>query len=455
LLAGHGLFTLVLLCWFTATTGAFLAENLVAWSAGLLYIAYDTWLLGYVAWQTRGLRPPGSPERAAVDADSLSIGVLVPARNEQSVLAPSLAAALAQCGPRDQVWIVDDGSMDGTAELLARDFGLPPGPPGITRSTRHTALHLLRKLHSGKADSLNRAWPGVDADVVVTLDADTVLEAGALTALRAAFAQDPQLAAACGILRPQCRRALWGTVFEWFQTYEYLRTFLSRAAWMRANALLLVSGAFAAYRKSALEAIGGYDANSLVEDYELIHRLHRHSLEHGKNWNVGVVGSARAVTDAPATLSAFLKQRRRWFAGFLETQFANADMAGNARYGALGRLMLPVKAVDTLQPIFGLTAFALLVFFLLTRSPLAPAVLAVIVIKLAIDFSYHLWALDRYHRWLGLRPTPGMWARSIAATFAEPFSFQLMRHAGAALGWWSFLSGRVDWAPQRALERPA
>ena len=47
------------------------------------------------------------------------------------------------------------------------------------------------------------------------------------------------------------------------------------------------------------------------------------------------------------------------FAGFLQTQYWNRDMTGNRRYGALGLLMMPVKAIDTVQPIYGLTAFAL------------------------------------------------------------------------------------------------
>ncbi|MGQ0700918.1 MAG: glycosyltransferase family 2 protein [Panacagrimonas sp.] len=449
LIRGHGLFVLVFACWLTATLGAFLSDDLVVWSAGLLYVSYDTWLLGFVGWNTRRLRrqPCASP------LTILSLAILVPARNEANVIAACLDAALAQCEAGDEVWVVDDGSIDGTSALLNLRYAVPLAlERGVLHSQRHAALRVLRKPHSGKADSLNRAWPLTQAPVVLTLDADTVLHPGALSALRAAFAAEPELAAACGALRPRCSAAPLAWMYEGFQRFEYLRAFLARAAWERIDALLLVSGAFAAYRKDVLIRLGGYDAASLVEDYELIHRLHRHAHVHGLDWRVRVLGNAQATTDAPANLRQFLRQRERWFAGFLETQFANSDMVGNPRYGKLGRLMLPIKAVDTLQPVFGLTAFALLIWLLFHWSAVARVVAIVIASKLALDFCYHLWAIDRYHRWLGERPHPRLWLGSMVASLAEPFSFQLLRHAGAVRGWFAFLTGRVDRSPQRKTE---
>ena len=157
------------------------------------------------------------------------------------------------------------------------------------------------------------------------------------------------------------RPARAGRFFQWFQTYEYIRNFLSRYAWMRrrrpAADLRAPSPASAARR---CVAVGGFDPACLVEDYELIHRLHRHRrTTRGLAWRVARARRrAGAAPTRRAARCAFLRQRRRWFGGFLQTQYWYRDMVGNRRYGSLGTSMLPVKALDTLQPLYGLTAFA-------------------------------------------------------------------------------------------------
>jgi cellulose synthase/poly-beta-1,6-N-acetylglucosamine synthase-like glycosyltransferase len=218
---------------------------------------------------------------------------------------------------------------------------------------------------------------------------------------------------------------------------------------MRADSLLLISGAFASFRRDALLDVGGFDPQCLVEDYELIHRLRRYSVDHGLSWDVRVVGDAQGRTDAPATLGAFLRQRRRWFAGFLQTQYWNRDMTGNPRYGTLGMLMLPVKAIDTMQPIYGLTAFVLLIAFLFGgHGGIVLAILGVIGLKTAIDLAYYLWCIHLYRRWTGQRTGSSLWMGVLAA-IAEPFTFQLIRHTGALMGWLHFLRGGRSWGVQR------
>ena len=215
------------------------------------------------------------------------------------------------------------------------------------------------------------------------------------------------------------------------------------------DSLLLISGAFAGFRRTAALEVGGFDPDCLVEDYELIHRLRRYSVRYGRGWTTRVLGAAQAQTEAPSTPLAFLRQRRRWFGGFLQTQYWYREMCGDRRYGRLGLAMLPIKAVDTLQPLYGLTAFALLCVYLAEGrvSVLAP-VGGVIGLKIVIDFSFQLWAIHLYRRWLGDRSV-GSFTQAFLASLIEPFSFQLLRHLGAAWGWVTFLSGRQTWGGQK------
>ena len=436
----------VLVLWMVLLARAFGGGGVFAWSTGVVYVGYDTVLLGFVAWQTwRLLRP--APVAGA--GETVSLGVLVAAHNEAGILPRTLAALFAQTDRPDQIVVADDGSFDGTAALMA-DFGLSaPQLGGLSsESATHAGLRWLRLPHGGKARALNQALALVQTDVLLTVDADTLLHEGAIAAMRTAFAADPALVAATGVLTPLCGPGLSGRFFEWFQTYEYMRNFLSRYAWSRLDSLLLISGAFAGFRRAAIIEVGGFDADCLVEDYELIHRLLRFSAQHTRGWHSAVLGRARALTDAPGTAGAFLRQRRRWFGGFLQTQFWYRDMVGNRRYGWLGMAMLPVKAADTLQPVYGLTAIGLLLWFLATGQfgVLLPAA-GIMAGKIGIDLGFHVWSVVLYRRWTG-DDRSGRLGHAFLAALAEPFTFQIFRHTGAALGWFVFLTGRRSWGTE-------
>ena len=425
------------------------------WSIGIAYVLYDTALLAFTAWNIRDLRVRPVPRPAV----PVRFGVIVAAHNEADVIAAAIDRLSGQETPPDLILIADDGSSDATPAVFAQRYGLTPPPLGTIGDPSPVlpSLRWLRLRHGGKARALNAAMLLVDTEVVLTVDADTLLEPGAIAAMRAAFAAEPALVAATGVLAPICGPGVQGRLFEWFQSYEYVRNFLSRHAWERLNSLLLISGAFAAFRREAVVEVGGFDPDCMVEDYELIHRLHRHAVDHGRDWTVRVVGGALARTDAPASPLAFLRQRRRWFGGFLQTQYWNRDMVGARAYGWLGTAMLPVKALDTLQPLYGLTAFGILIGLIVTgRLTVAVPILIVMLVKIAIDLTFHLWSLTIYKRWTGQREGLAL-LPALLASLAEPFSFQLLRHAGAVWGWHAFLTGRESWGRQRrtAIAAPA
>ena len=421
----------------------FFRDGIGGWAVGLVYIAYDTFLLGFTAWHMRTILRRATPDPLA---PRVTLGVIIAAHDEAAALPVTIDALMRQTDRPDLIVIADDGSTDGTAAMLGVRYGLIPNVKSQVEGA--PAFLWLALDHGGKARALNAAIQRVDTDVVLTVDADTLIEEHAIAAMRAHFASDPALVAATGVLTPVCGMGAQARFFEWFQRYEYIRNFISRYAWMKLNSLLLISGAFAAFRREALIAVGGFDPVCLVEDYELIHRLHRHSVDHSLGWHVAVIGEAQARTDAPQTLPTFLRQRRRWFAGFLQTQRWNRDMTGNARFGWLGTAMMPVKALDTLQPIYGLTAFAILIVLLaMGRFAVALPILLVMLAKIIIDMSFHLWSLSIYRRWTGSARSTG-WVKAICAALLEPFSFQLLRHAGAAWGWWTFLTGQHSWGRQ-------
>jgi cellulose synthase/poly-beta-1,6-N-acetylglucosamine synthase-like glycosyltransferase len=439
----------VLMVWVALFLLAGGQGGLFAWSVGLAYLAYDTVLLLFTAWQIRrfttaGDRPADAPVR-------LSVAVLVAAHNEAAVLPATIGAVLAQTDPPEEIVIADDGSTDATGIVLRAEFGLTAPGLGAVSHPVHigaTAIIWICLPQRGKAHALNAAIVETAADIAVTVDADTLLAEGAIGAVRQAFSCDPELIGVTGIITPVCRPSVAGQILQFFQVYEYIRNFLGRYAWMRLDCLQLISGAFAGFRRTAVVDVGGFDEGCLVEDYELVHRLYRYAGERGLTWRFRVLGGAQARTEAPGSLTGLLRQRRRWFGGFLQTQWWYRAMVGDPRMGRLGMVMLPIKAIDTVQPLYGLTAFALLAVFVATNqiAILGPALL-IIAGKLVIDMAFQLWSVRQYRQWVD-DPHRASLVAAAVATVVEPFTFRLLLQCGAMLGWLAFLSGGQRWGRQ-------
>ncbi|MGC4060869.1 MAG: glycosyltransferase family 2 protein [Aquabacterium sp.] len=393
---------LLLASWY----GMWRGQGIWTWSVGLCVLCHDVFLQALTVVQTWRLTRLQPRPDTVLPMTRLRMGVIVAAHNEERILPAALDGLLSQTRPPDQIVIADDGSTDGTARLLSARLGVKPPERGALSalSDQNPGVRWLRLAHGGKARALNQAMQSIDADFVLTVDADTLLEPRALEAMYQAFLRDPDLVAATGVLQPIGGPGRLTRALTWFQRHEYLRNFMARYTWMRLDCLLLISGAFAAFRRQPVLDVGGFDPDCLVEDYELIHRLMRHSARQGLNWTTAVVGQARACTEAPGEVMSFLRQRRRWFGGFLQTQYWYRDMVGQPRYGEVGMRMLPLKAIDTLQPFFGLTSSLVLYLSLLHRrwDVLLP-VAGLLGFKTLLDLAFHGWMAHLYRRWTGER----------------------------------------------------
>jgi cellulose synthase/poly-beta-1,6-N-acetylglucosamine synthase-like glycosyltransferase len=439
---------------------SFLFRGVAAWSIGLIYISYDSLLLGFMVVSSQlavdrqdriraGKTPPVSPP---LGGKRPTLTVLICARNERLVLPACLNALRAQTEPADEILVLDDGSTDPMIAWMTDEYALTfekQGANSLGTSATWPGLRVLCKPNSGKADSLNLGWKMAIGEIVVTLDADTDVEPGAMAVIRDGFVEDPALGIAGGVLVPVCRRSSWAGFFQFFQTFEYARGFLWRLTFMQYDMLLLISGAFAAYRRTVLESTGGFDTKSWVEDYELTHRVYRDAFNAGHRVTVKTLSGARGTTDAPASVQTFLNQRRRWFAGFIATHFKYHEMVANGKYGAVGRYMMCLKTLDLLLPIYALAAAVVLVAILSIRHFLDSFIVKLILAKLLFDLILHAYSIVLYQRWLGIPLSRKLWMQSLGATITEPFVFQIMRQLGAVLGWLAFLSRRIDWMPQR------
>ena len=114
-----------------------------------------------------------------------SIAALIPAFNEEKVICKSVQALLASPERNFKIIVIDDGSSDATIDVVRRTFA------------HNERVSVLSKENGGKWAALNHGLAHTDAEVVVTLDADTQFEPDALRWLVRHFA-DASVAAVAG-----------------------------------------------------------------------------------------------------------------------------------------------------------------------------------------------------------------------------------------------------------------
>jgi len=170
------------------------------------------------AWKERRLvRPP-------IDADAF-VGVLIPAFNEERVIARSISQVLASKNVKVEVIVIDDGSSDRTSEIVEAAFS---GDPRV-RS--------IRLENGGKARALNSGLALAASDIVIALDADTQFEPDTIARLARWFATDDRLAAVAGNAKVGNRINI---VTKW-QALEYVTAQnLERRALARLGAMTVV-----------------------------------------------------------------------------------------------------------------------------------------------------------------------------------------------------------------------
>ncbi|MEA5154646.1 bifunctional polysaccharide deacetylase/glycosyltransferase family 2 protein [Raineyella sp.] len=263
----------------------------------------------------------------------LAVSVVIAAYNEEPVIARTVRSLLASDFPLLEVVVVDDGSTDGTADAVARVAAEDP------------RVVLVRQANTGKSGALNNGLRSVRGDIVVTMDADTVVAPGAVTNLVRHFAVDPdgRLGGVAGVVRVGNRRR--NLLTRW-QALEYLSQIgLERSAQDALGAISIVPGACAAWRREAILEAGGYSTATLAEDCDLALTLHT------LGWRITQNDEALAFTEAPETVDDLLAQRTRWAYGTLQAMWKHRWMVGRPRFGALGLWVMPNYLLSIVVPV--------------------------------------------------------------------------------------------------------
>ncbi|MFC7549520.1 bifunctional polysaccharide deacetylase/glycosyltransferase family 2 protein [Plantactinospora sp. GCM10030261] len=287
------------------------------------------------------------------------VSVVVPAYNEKEGIAAAVRSLAGGDHPGGiEVVVVDDGSTDGTADIVDA-LGL--------RNVR-----VVRKPNGGKSSALNTGVALARHDLIVMVDGDTVFEPDSVRRLVQPFA-DPRVGAVAGNVKVGNRR---GLIAKW-QHIEYVIGFnLDRRLYETLRCMPTVPGAIGAFRRQALGYAGGMTDETLAEDTDITMALGR------AGWHVVYEETARAWTEAPATLGQLWKQRYRWSYGTMQAMWKHRrsvfDRGASGRYSRRCLAFLTVFGVvlPLSAPVIDLLALYGLLF--LDRTETAVAWLAML-----------------------------------------------------------------------------
>lgn len=301
-----------------------------------------------------------------VSTFSIPVTILVPARNEEAWIGNVVQAILKLDYPEFELIVIDDGSTDDTMKVLCDLLDLDSEHQPyidrfnsgrirrILRSRSHPNVRVLSKEGGQKkAGALNAGMNLAKYKYICAIDADTVLEPGALLKVMTEVQKDPENIVGVGsyfgllngfdvregsiVSRDFTKRPLIA-----YQNLEYIRSFIgNRISWSRMRATPFIAGGFAVWRRDVVVSAGGFSPDYSSEDVEFSFRVRECGLKAGQNYRLLMLPYCIGWTLGPSTVRSFVLQRNRWQRVANEAVAKYSHMVFNPRYGAFGCFTLP------------------------------------------------------------------------------------------------------------------
>jgi len=230
-----------------------------------------------------------------------SVSIIIPARNEEKVIAETARCMLGLEYPREKMELIvmNDGSTDRTREILE----------SIAANDARLRVVNIPKEDSGQGKSkvLNRAVELAKGEIIAVYDADNRPEQDALKLLVQELVANPEFIAAIGKFRTINKDKTFMTRFVNIESLSF-QWILQAGRSFLFDIAILPGTNFVIWKKTVQE-IGGWDVNALTEDAELSLRLYK------AGWKIKFVPRSITWEQEPESIKVWLKQRERWVRG--------------------------------------------------------------------------------------------------------------------------------------------
>ena len=252
------------------------------------------------------------------DASLPFVSILAPAFNESACVKDAMSALVRLDYPAYEVIFVDDGSTDDTYQLALPFAGSHYSEHGVCH------VRVVTKPNGGKWSAHNYGLQHASGTLILCIDADSRIEAGALK-LMVRHMRDKRVGAVSGQIRVRNRKSLLGL----FQAFEYvLANGALRLSQGATGTVMVVPGPIGLFRREALDRVeeagqdeqgngeqtigGPFSPLTFAEDFHL--SLSMLAL----GYRVEYEPHAIAQTKAPSTLAGLISQRYRWNRGTMQ-----------------------------------------------------------------------------------------------------------------------------------------
>ena len=451
-------------------------------------------MLFFIAWRQNSARSDSKTEDVKGD---YGVSIVIPAYNEEVTIIDCVRTLAESKYEPFEIIVVSDGSTDGTMNRLKDAFKLErteirydeklgaAKAAGIFKSADFPALTVIDKPNGGKADALNAGLNIAKHPFVCTLDADSILDSEALALSIIPFKNDSEnkiavsggaLAVANeirvnreGLETSRFPRNIWVL----FQIIEYLRSFIvSRTGLSKLGGLLIMSGAFALFRKDVLLEAGGFlspynhhpylkklglnGARTVCEDMEVVVRVRRYLKEQNRSDRVLYNPRPICWTEVPTNRADLSRQRDRWHRGLMETLYFHRSLMFEPQYGLLGIFALPYYLLfEAFSPVMRIFTYVfislLLIFGMVNQAAMALLLLAVALIA-TISMGIITAVVEKWSsanspvNLQAMRYRSSIdWLKLLGLSILGDFTFAQLRLIWQLKGIYSLLKGKKSW----------
>lgn len=275
------------------------------------------------------------------------VSILVPAYNEQATISRTLESLVNLKYVNKEVIVIDDGSTDSTS-IIASWYG-------------RRGVKLLRRPNGGKASALNHGLSFARGEILVTIDSDSMIQRDAIDEVVRVAGSDAGIVAVAGNVKVLNAKSLLTRI----QELEYIMAINTiRRAYALFGTVMVIPGAFGTFRRQAVVDVGGYDRDTITEDFDLTVKLLK------TRRRVASCSSGIVYTEVPSTLKGLYKQRLRWSEGTFQTLYKHRDVVRNKKFDRLHSIGFPILMLSLFNPFAGFFALGAGVLLALTGFPL-------------------------------------------------------------------------------------